>query len=203
MTTLPVNKPTGVVNGDVMLATITTRDTAVTTLTGWNVIGATTNTAGTLRTSYFWKVAASEGASYTWTIGSSKASVTIIAFSGVDTTNPFISQSSQNNAATPDAPPAPAQVPGIANTFVVYSASIDVRHAVHRGHPAPASARSTARTAVDAREQPGKRRRHADGHRSQLQGHGRTDNHHRRRCALRRRRDLVNTGWSATLRPGS
>jgi hypothetical protein len=92
VTTITLNKPTGVVSGDVMIVAITnyTNGTTYTSasLTGWTLIdGRSLNTSfpksyGTI----LYKIAtASEPSSYSFTIAGSKyAAATITAFSGVD-----------------------------------------------------------------------------------------------------------------------
>lgn len=67
-TSIVVNKPTGTVDGDVLIAHISDSSQAdvISTPSGWTAITSVSGSAGT---SYlFYKVAASEGASYTFTI---------------------------------------------------------------------------------------------------------------------------------------
>jgi hypothetical protein len=88
-TTLVINKPTGVAQGDVMLAAVTAAGTgAPTTPSGWTVVKSTSGTA--LRQATYYKVAgASEPASYSWSLGSSRAaSGGIVDYSGVNQTAP-------------------------------------------------------------------------------------------------------------------
>jgi hypothetical protein len=88
-TTLVINKPTGVAQGDVMLATVTATGTpAPTTPSGWTVAKSTSGTA--LRQATYYKVAgAGEPASYSWALGSSRAaSGGIVDYSGVNQTAP-------------------------------------------------------------------------------------------------------------------
>jgi hypothetical protein len=89
-TTLVINKPAGVVQGDVMLATIAaTGNGAITAPSGWTVV---TNTPqGTaLRHATYYKVAgAAEGASYSWSLGTSRSAAGgIVDYSGVNQTAP-------------------------------------------------------------------------------------------------------------------
>jgi len=98
---LTINKPVGVVSGDVMIASIAIRpDTAtVTPPTGWTVV-RTTIYSGTNKLIVYYKVAGgSEGASYTWTMGSSPAYSVggILAFSGVDTSSPIVAENGQTD----------------------------------------------------------------------------------------------------------
>lgn len=97
-TSLTINKPTGTVQNDVMVAAITINPNgaSVPTFTppsGWTMIQQSTNQSGTYypSTAIFYKVAgASEGASYSWTINTtSYGGGWIASFSGVDTSNPI------------------------------------------------------------------------------------------------------------------
>lgn len=86
---LGIAKPTGVVEGGVMVATVTAAGTgAITTPSGWTVIKSVAGTA--LRQVTYYKVAgASEAASYSWSLGSSRAaSGGIVDYSGVNQTVP-------------------------------------------------------------------------------------------------------------------
>lgn len=87
--TLVITKPTGVAEGGLMVATVTAAGTgAVTTPSGWTVIKSLTGT--TLRQVTYYKVAGgSEPASYSWSLGSSRAaSGGIVDYSGVNQTVP-------------------------------------------------------------------------------------------------------------------
>ena len=124
--TLALTRPTGTADGNVLITTITTRNLAVTTLTGWTPISSVATTPGAAaKTFYYWKVASSEPTSYTWAIGATgRVSGVVVAFSNVDTASPFIAQSSQNNSAQSTDVSAPAQVPGVTDTYVVYAGSV-------------------------------------------------------------------------------
>lgn len=82
-----VVKPVGTVDDDVMLAIIYTEPAnAVTTLSGWTILAARFDTS-TYGVSTFWKRAASEGISYTWSSpGGSFTIGVIISYSGCVTT---------------------------------------------------------------------------------------------------------------------
>ena len=88
-----VNKPTGVVQGDIMIANVgnyrdATQSNAA--CSGWTVIAGTDLSRG--RATLLYKIAtASEPANYTFTVttSSSAAAGAIVAFSGVDNSNPF------------------------------------------------------------------------------------------------------------------
>lgn len=89
-TSLSINKPTGVAQGDVMLATVTATGTgAITAPSGWTVVTNTTQ-GTTLREATYYKVAgASEGASYSWSLGTSRStSGGIVDYSGINQTAP-------------------------------------------------------------------------------------------------------------------
>ena len=96
-TSLTINKPSGIVAGDVMIVNIAQRgnNTAAPSLTGWTLIDGRSLAGGTARYgAVLYRVAgATEGASYTFTLGSGSSSAVgdIVAFSGVDTsgTTPF------------------------------------------------------------------------------------------------------------------
>ena len=89
-----INKPTGVVAGDIMFANIAnycdgcTQTNAI--LSGWTLVAGTTIERG--RASLLWKIAtASEPASYTFAVTNSSSFAVggIVAFSGVNNTTPF------------------------------------------------------------------------------------------------------------------
>lgn len=89
-----VTKPTGTVNGDLMIAVTHgyTSDT-FTAPSGWNFLTFVDDSTG-LRSRAYWKIAASEGASYLWTFqpaaGGGSIGVSITSFSGangIDTWN--------------------------------------------------------------------------------------------------------------------
>ena len=105
---LSIAKPAGVVEGGVMVATVTAAGTgSVTTPSGWTVIK--TLTQGSLRQATYYKVAgSSEPASYSWSLGSSRAASGGIAdYSGVNQTVPvdaIVSAGGESgNAAVPSA----------------------------------------------------------------------------------------------------
>jgi len=76
--TMPIN-----FNGDVLLMCIVVRGGTGTTITdpaGWTLLGAQVNSGTTLASKLYWRVAASEPASYTVTITSNKATAVIADF---------------------------------------------------------------------------------------------------------------------------
>jgi hypothetical protein len=91
-TSITMTVPTGVQDNDVMLMQITGvggTGTTITTPGGWTLISRTDD--GTvIAQAIYWRLAASEPASYAVTITSNKASGTIIAFSGANTAGPEV-----------------------------------------------------------------------------------------------------------------
>lgn len=102
-----VNKPTGVVDGDVMLAFVTWWTGSLTPPAGWTQVGTTESWAAssdTAKMAVFRKTASGEGSNYTWTNSSSpnEIYVTIRAFYNVDTTTPIdvVGQNSTTSQGT-------------------------------------------------------------------------------------------------------
>lgn len=89
-TTLTINKPTGVVSGDVMIANITQTGNTTTnaSLAGWTLIaGAQQSTGAPRRSTILYRVSdGAEGSSFNFALGSGTTSSvgSIIVFSGVD-----------------------------------------------------------------------------------------------------------------------
>lgn len=99
-----VNKPTGVVDNDVMIAMVAWWTGTLTPPAGWTQIGTTESWAAssdTAKMAMYYKVASSEGSSYTWTNSSSpnEIYVSIRAYTGVNTSTP-IDASSQTSTTT-------------------------------------------------------------------------------------------------------
>jgi len=100
---LTINKPTGTVQDDVMIASIGVRPETATinAPTGWALVKRIDNTNTTANSlAVYYKVAgASEPASYTWTIPShTGAAGGIQSFSGGNTTNPIDVEDGQTTA---------------------------------------------------------------------------------------------------------
>jgi hypothetical protein len=95
-TSLVINKPSGVVQGDVMIVNIAQQSNNTTnpTLLGWTLVDGRSLAGTTLRyAAVLYKVAgASEPSSYTFTLGAGVNSAvgSIAAFSGVDATGGFL-----------------------------------------------------------------------------------------------------------------
>ncbi len=102
--TLTINKPTGTVSGDVMLATIAIRpNTATITASGWTLVRRMDNASGNGNSlAVYYKVAgASEPGSYSFTFSTSTGAAGGIAtFIGIDTTNPVDVDAGQNTASS-------------------------------------------------------------------------------------------------------
>lgn len=122
---LSIAKPTGVVEGELLVATVTAAGTgSITTPSGWTVIK---NVAGTaLRQVTYYKVAgASEAASYSWSLGSSRAaSGGIVDYSGVNQTVPVDATASASGESGNAA--APSVTTSAANDLVLVAASFAV-----------------------------------------------------------------------------
>ncbi len=100
-TSLVITKPTGVVSGHVMLATITATGTgALTAPGGWAAVKNTTLST-TMRQATYYKVAGgSEPASYSWGLGTTRqASGGIGDYSGVNATAPIDASASETGAS--------------------------------------------------------------------------------------------------------
>lgn len=91
-TTLTINKPTGVVSGDVMIVNIAQRSsTGAPSLAGWTLISSGAIDGGTTTGAVLYKVAgSSEPGSYSFSLGSGANNNvgSIVAFSGVDISGP-------------------------------------------------------------------------------------------------------------------
>ena len=97
--TIVIDVPPGTVEGDVMMASVAvTGTTAPTTPSGWTVAKSSTETG--LRQATYYRVAgASEPASYSWSLGSSRAAAGGIAtYSGVNQTAPVDATASASGA---------------------------------------------------------------------------------------------------------
>lgn len=83
---VPISKPAGVVDGDVLIAVV---GGTPSTPSGWTLLGtANSGTSSLLNVRVFRKVASSEGSSYTFTVSSSLPCGAIVAYRGVDNATP-------------------------------------------------------------------------------------------------------------------
>ena len=86
-TSTVVNKPTGTLDDDIMIANIYVEDdVAVTAPTGWTLIANLDHPTSTFDIHVYWKRAASEGANYTWTHNNTWRNGMISSFIGCITT---------------------------------------------------------------------------------------------------------------------
>ncbi len=122
-TSLSIAKPTGVVEGSVMVATVTAAGTgAVTTPSGWTVVKSITQGTALRQVTYYKVAAASEPANYSWSLGSSRAASGGIAdYSGINQTVPVDATASgggeSGNAV------APSVTTSAANDLILVAAS--------------------------------------------------------------------------------
>ncbi len=121
--TLVINKPAGAVDGDVMVAVIGQADISgsdtLTAPAGWTALAILTNTNG--KSAVFYKVAASEGASYSLTVsggGPYAAAGLMASYSGADTAAPIAAIGSQHNASSVSAT-APSVAPSASGDMLV------------------------------------------------------------------------------------
>jgi cellulose synthase/poly-beta-1,6-N-acetylglucosamine synthase-like glycosyltransferase len=101
-TSFTIFLPTGLQQGDLMLAAISTRGGSAVTIStdaGWTLIRRVDNGA-TLSLAIYWKVAGANEGDFHFTLGSQqKAIVDIIAYAGVDPTSPVDVENGQLTAA--------------------------------------------------------------------------------------------------------
>lgn len=97
--TVTVNVPAGVANGDVMVAFIHASDVSATTPTGWTSLITTQPRSGEDFALYY-RVAASEPASYTWTWGAGSFVGSIVAWRGVSVGTPIDVTAAAGTAVT-------------------------------------------------------------------------------------------------------
>lgn len=123
-TSLTASKPSGVIAGDVLLASFTNNHQTVTRPSGWVVLyNLVASTGNSFSSTLCYKVAgASEPSSYTFSVPSAAPLVLVLtAWSGVDNSNPIGSQYSTNN-------PGAASEP-VTGPFL--DATISLGHLVH------------------------------------------------------------------------
>jgi hypothetical protein len=120
-TSLVIPAPSGVQAGDVMIACIAARGNPnLTAPAGWTLVRLDMN-GFTLRQGIYWKVAtASEPASYTWVLSNAQAaSGGIIAYSGVNTSNPIDVSSAAISSVTGTAATAPSITTTVNGAMVI------------------------------------------------------------------------------------
>lgn len=84
-TAIPVSKPTGTVDGDLMILAVATDEENITTPSGWTLLQNDVNGGMAV----FYKVAASEGGSYSITISSGDGAAVIATYRNVAATSPI------------------------------------------------------------------------------------------------------------------
>lgn len=134
-----INKPAGVVDGDVMVMTAATQDSNSSIVlnppAGWTQVRMTYLGFTGGQVLYTWyKVASNEPASYTLTFPSGLfklAVVGILAYSGVDTSNPIDAEGGQINLTGSTNVTAPSITTTVANTMLVGG------FALNANNPAP------------------------------------------------------------------
>lgn len=123
---LVINKPAGVVDGDVMIAVISSTGT-YTPPSGWTSLGALTPS---YRAEAWYRVASGEGASYTWSLADTdgvSAVGIIAAYFGQDLTVTIDADAEQANAASTSAvaPSVTATIPGDMLVCAFTSGNVD------------------------------------------------------------------------------
>ena len=122
-TTLTINKPTGVVAGDILLANITNdNNNGTASSSGWTSISSA-NPGGSIHLLY--KIAGgSEPSSYSFTVPGSPSAGAIVSFSGVDNVTPFdVANGSWNTGGTSTVT-ATSKTTVTANTAIVMFAAV-------------------------------------------------------------------------------
>ena len=96
--TVPV--PAGVANGDLLIAQVSSPGTgAANPQTGWNTLIITQARAGE-DWAWYWRLASSEPANYTWSWGAGSGPGNMIAYRGVDQVTPIDVAAAAGTAAT-------------------------------------------------------------------------------------------------------
>lgn len=122
---LTISKPSGVVDGDLMVAFIGCTGSAVTITppAGWTAIRNDTDTS-TINERSFWKIASSEGASYDFTFSASTNCLgSIHRITGHDATTPIDASGGQTNASSLSVT-APTITTATANTLLLFASVI-------------------------------------------------------------------------------
>jgi hypothetical protein len=122
-TSLSIAKPTGVVEGGVLIATVTAAGSgSVTTPSGWTVIKSVAQGTALRQVTYYKVATGSEPVSYSWSLGSSRAaSGGIVDYSGVNTAVPIDATASAGGESGNAA--APSVTTSAANDLVLVAAS--------------------------------------------------------------------------------
>jgi len=123
-TSITITRPTGTAKGDVLIAIIAIRPATatITAPTGFTLIRRQNNTTGNgTSVAMYWKLATStEPASYTFTLGTNEGNAGgIMAFSGVDNTNPINVSAGSNITTATTTFDAPSVTTTVADTMLV------------------------------------------------------------------------------------
>jgi hypothetical protein len=121
-----VSKPPDTVDGDVMLALVYINDVTatITPPAGWTVIDTINTTISAVMATYY-KVASSEGASYTWSFDKTQRNrASISSFIGVNKTNMINQHGVQGNAASTGCI-APSITTTTGNCMIVFMGAVD------------------------------------------------------------------------------
>jgi hypothetical protein len=124
------NKPSGTADGDLLIAQLgADRDLSVTTApSGWTLLhDVLMTTTADVEMWIYYKIAASEGASWTWTMGSSfRGTVGIAAYQNVDQTTPIDTSDFNPQTASGTSHATPSITPSVANCMLCAFYLIDV-----------------------------------------------------------------------------
>lgn len=129
-TSISINKPAGTVDGDVMICGVTTTSTdgastpTCTAPGGWTTAGDSTGGSVIDRFKTFYKVASSEGSSYSFTLGNGGAGncnaiAFITSYSGVDNVTPLDATTTITNTGAQASYSLPSITTVTANTMLV------------------------------------------------------------------------------------
>lgn len=120
-----VTKPSSTADGDLMLALVYINDSTatITPPAGWNLL-ETNNTPQSAKSSLYWKIASSEGASWTWSFSSTARNrASVHSFTGIDGSVPY-SGHGNNGVADGDAI-SPSIWSGVPDSLLVYLVNQD------------------------------------------------------------------------------
>jgi hypothetical protein len=123
---LGITKPTGVVSGHVMIATITATGTgAITPPSGWTAVTDTTQGTAARQITYYRVAGSAEPSLYSWGLGTTRqASGGIFDYSGVNNTAPIDATASASGASGNAA--AASVTTSVANDQVIVAAGFNI-----------------------------------------------------------------------------